>query len=306
MKYIIRFANYKGLTGAERIQVFSLLLTGVAADWFTTLTGPQTANWTAVEREFRTMFLRPAVLRYQEASNLWLNPQGATERVDVFVTRLKRAAANLNLPDDLLQMAVLNGLRSQIRTHCLTQGCQTLEETVQAARIAEASISADPVTDLLLQTLRSNAETVLKQQGDLKQIATKIASLEAAQKPSSAESDVSAVDNSKPKVDATRAAAVPRGTETRPTNWQGNRPRFNPRQQQKQLYGERQQDQQQQTQQQQFNTARVSPSDACYRCGLYHEQGAFCKGIGVTCFRCGKANHLARVCRSAPLTQQQQ
>ena len=258
----------------------------------------------ASEREFRAVFLRPAVLRYQEASNLWLNPQGAAERVDVFVTRLKRTAEDLNLPDNMLQMAVLNGLRSQIRTHCLTQGCQTLEETVQAARIAEASISADPVTDLLLQTLKCNAETALKQQGDLKQIATKIASLEAAQKPSLVENEVSAVDNSKRQTEAPRTAGA--RSSDRPT-WQ--RLRFNPRQQQRQLYGERQQQQQQQTQQQptqqQFNsTNRMTSSGACYRCGSYHDQGAVCRAIGLTCFKCGKINHLARVCRSAPLTQQ--
>ena len=45
LKYFIRFANYKGLTDGERIQVLSLLLTGVAADWFTTLTRPQTASY---------------------------------------------------------------------------------------------------------------------------------------------------------------------------------------------------------------------------------------------------------------------
>ena len=319
LKFYIKFANFKGLSDRERVDVFSLLLTGVAGDWFATLSAAQTANWAAVEKEFRAMFSRPSCLRYQEASSLWLNPQGSNEKVDVFVTRLKKDASRLNLPEHLLQYAVLNGLRPQIRTHCLTQGCTTLEETIRAARIAEASAAGDPVTELLMATLKSTAANALRQEADLKSLANKVAAMQLPPKSSSSEQSelkaqsgqtpVGAVDHRQHQqfngTNRWRQAEPPR----RGMNYArgGMRGSFNPRQQQRQHYGEQQQLRQQQQQQHTGLPQTDYQSGPSMRGSSgwtsTKPRGIF-RAMTLTCNRCGRVGHYARDCRTK-LDQQQ-
>jgi hypothetical protein len=81
--------------------------------------------------------------------------QRPDERVDDFIVRLKRCARRLNITDDTFHHAVLHGLRGPIRLHVLQQGVRDLQQTLRAARIAEASTAADPLTSLLLETTKT-------------------------------------------------------------------------------------------------------------------------------------------------------
>jgi hypothetical protein len=100
--------------------------------------------------------------------------------VDDFVTRLKRCAKRLNITDDTLHFAVIHGLRSPIRLHVLQQGVQDLEQTLRAARIAEASTATDPLTALLLETIKTTTQAAEKQAADIKDLSMKVSALSAS------------------------------------------------------------------------------------------------------------------------------
>ena len=313
LRHFERFSALKSLNEAEKIQVFSLFLTSVALDWWNTLSPDKITSWATVEREFRNMFAKPAILRYQQASSLFLSPQQATERVDVFITRLKKDAARLNIPDQMLLYAILNGLRGPIRTHCLTQNCQTLEQIIHAARVAEASAAGDPVSEILMSALRSTTAAAVKQEADIKTLTDKVAALEAPRPTQDMRSPVATGSQSAQIVNALQPQQQSQQVTPRPwhSNVQkgrggstfrgGSRPTFNPRQQQRQHYGERQVQQQQQYRP--VDRSQTQQQRVCYRCGASHEPP--CRFVNQSCFNCGKTGHSSRVCRSAAKPSQQ-
>jgi hypothetical protein len=85
----------------------------------------------------------------------------------------------INITDDTLHFAVIHGLRSPIRLHVLQQGVQDLEHTLRAARIAEASTATDPLTALLLETIKTTTQAAEKQAAEIKDLSMKVSALSA-------------------------------------------------------------------------------------------------------------------------------
>jgi hypothetical protein len=105
---------------------------------------------------FKANCFKSEQLKWKEASKLWNQPQGATERVVDFITRIRRSARRLKLTDDLI-FAVLNGLKPVYCSHSLQQRVRTLQATSEAARIAESSVSVDPLTTLLMENMKTTS-----------------------------------------------------------------------------------------------------------------------------------------------------
>lgn len=60
------------------------------------------------------------------------------------MTRLKKCARRVNISDEMLNFAIIQGLRAPLRIHVLQQGVKDLRQTLRSAKIAEASQAADP------------------------------------------------------------------------------------------------------------------------------------------------------------------
>jgi hypothetical protein len=299
LKYFIKFANFKGLTERDRIDIFAMLLQDGAADWFNTLSESQTRSWDAVEREFRAMYSKPDVLKYQEASALWLNPQKSDERVDLFITRLKKEASRLNMPDNMLHYAVLNGLRPAIRSHCLQQGTRTLDETLKAARIAEASQASDPLTSLLMETIKVTSQAAQKQAADIAQLTKQVASLN--DKPEALAQPVNTVGPTDQQSGRGPPGRGPyrQGQGHNDGHPQGRPQQPRPQQQQRMLYSQRAQQQQQAPTSNSNSAAARASGGTCFRCGRDDCRGRdSCYARDQVCRNCRKIGHFARVCRS--------
>jgi hypothetical protein len=67
---------------------------------------------------------------------------------------MKKCANKVGMTDDVLHYAIINGLRPNIRTHVLQQGVGELAETIKRAKIAEAASTADPITSLLVESIK--------------------------------------------------------------------------------------------------------------------------------------------------------
>jgi hypothetical protein len=50
--------------------------------------------------------------------------------------------------------AMINGIRPNIRTRVLQQGVGELAATIKRAKIAEAASTADPITSLLVESIK--------------------------------------------------------------------------------------------------------------------------------------------------------
>jgi hypothetical protein len=78
-------------------------------------------------------------LKWKEAGALWSQAQGPDERVEDYVTRLRKAAKRLEFPPEVLLYAVINDLRAPIKLHVVQSGTETLEKVVHNAKLAEAA-----------------------------------------------------------------------------------------------------------------------------------------------------------------------
>jgi hypothetical protein len=116
-------------------------------------------------------------LLWKESGDLSNQMQRPNERIDDFITRLKRCSRRLNLTDDTFHHAVLHGLRGPIRQHVLQQGDRDLQQTLRAALIAKASTAADPLTSLLLETIKTTTIMAERRAADIKKLFAEVFAL---------------------------------------------------------------------------------------------------------------------------------
>jgi hypothetical protein len=107
-----------------------------ASDWLTTLPNKIKNDYRRLLEAFRTNYYKSSELRWKEVGALWNQVQGLDERVEDFVTRLRKAAKRLNFLPAVLHYEVISGLRSPIRLHEVQQCVTTLENTLRAAKKA--------------------------------------------------------------------------------------------------------------------------------------------------------------------------
>jgi hypothetical protein len=285
LEYFERYCDFRRLVPADRLNLFGIMLHEGAADWFSTLPAEQKTQYTDLVKAFKANYYKSAELKWREAGQLWNQAQGAEERVEDYVTRLRKAARRLELPPEVLHYAVINGLRGPIRLHVVQQGVKSLDDTIRAAKVAEAAASTTPdvMPMMMLDAMKATAQASEKQAAELKQLAARVATLSAA-----------AVAAAVPVEPIMAITGQPQG--------QGRALRPTPQNQQRQAYAQRAANRtdggprsfaptNQQPQQQ-------SQRPACGRCGWSHQPGN-CRADGQLCRSCGKAGHFARVCRSA-------
>jgi len=118
-------------------------------------------------------------------ANVWNTKQEESESVNVFLTRLKVLSRRSKITEESLHYAFLNGLKPQIRLNCLQNGVSTLENTLRSALVAEVSGISDPMTSLILDSLKQNSATVEKQLLQITALSDKVnaLSLTAASQP---------------------------------------------------------------------------------------------------------------------------
>lgn len=294
VNYFERYSAYRGLNDINKLHLFGILLHGGAADWLSTLSSVDTATYASLLAVFKANYFKSEQLRWKEASELWNQPQGPTERVDDFITRIRRAARRLNITEDMLHYAVLNGLRSPIRCHVLQQGVKNLQATIDAARIAESSVATDPLTALLMENIKATSLAAEKQAADLRELSVKVSALSAAASTSASSQNVihTPVASADSRYNQTDNRSLPRSSR----NYNQRPVKQTPQRLQRQNYVRMQLNRQSDR----TPTTPLSPAQGvdCTRCGAQHTNGA-CRADGQVCRRCGKMNHFARVCRSA-------
>jgi hypothetical protein len=179
----------------------------------------------------------------------------------------------------------------------LQQGVRDFPQTLRAARIAEASTAADPLTSLLLETIKTTTNMAEKQAADIKELSAKVSALAIPNNETTAPVTYAENDN-------LAANAVGRNNNAPRRTFNDNRRRDNfrprvvkqtPQNIQRANYA-RQTANRESVIQTSFRQPQATSYD-CRNCGLYHQRGE-CKAFGQRCNHCGKIGHFARVCRS--------
>jgi len=155
--------QFKRLNEADTKGLFAMLLHGPASDWLSTLNLPGGTTFAGIMDKFKANYFPSVELKWREMANIWNTKQEESEGVNVFLTRLKVLSRRLTITEESLHYAFLNGLKPQIRLHCLQNGVSTLENTLRSALVAEVSGISDPMTSLILDSLKQNSAALEKQ-----------------------------------------------------------------------------------------------------------------------------------------------
>jgi hypothetical protein len=179
LEYFERCCDFRQLGPADRLKLLSILLHEGAADWLSTLPAEQKAQYADLVKAFKANYYKSPELRWKEAGALWNQAQGVEEKVADFLTTFKKAARRLELPQEVLHYAVINGLRAPLRLHVVQQSVKSLDDTIRAAKVAEAAASTTPdvMPMLLLDAMKATAQASEKQAIELKQLAARVATL---------------------------------------------------------------------------------------------------------------------------------
>ena len=113
-----------------------MLLRGIAADWYISLTDKQKQDWKLFEGQFANRVFPSAVEKLKGMQVIWNMRQGQT--VDEFLRYMqKQQRLYQNLSEKSLKTAIMLGLRSDIKKHVILANPQSIPELIQAAKIAE-------------------------------------------------------------------------------------------------------------------------------------------------------------------------
>jgi hypothetical protein len=137
------YAKLRALSPAAQKHYFQLLMVDDAATWVRTLPAPISGNLKQLFGEFTKRFSLTDLDRWKKASMLWTREQSADESVDKYVSDLRNAARIIPITDNaMLQFAIIRGLRSDIKLHVLQSSPTSIDDVIQAARVAETALAA--------------------------------------------------------------------------------------------------------------------------------------------------------------------
>jgi len=292
-----RYCEHRRLGNEEKRTLFPLMLRQGALDWVSTLGGEAFATYETLKEAFKANYFGPPELRWQATGSLWNESQRPAERVEDFVTRIRKGARRLRLEPQAITDVVLHGLRPAIRMHVLQRGAENLDQLVRYAKIAEAVAPSMGETSsaALMDIMRASAVANERQAAELKTLTGKVAALIGGRV-----AGINAISGS-------GAAPAPMGTQRVTFNRQPYRQDFraSPQQQQRTNYSRMANNRQPNQGARPFvsrqpNTASGS---VCDRCALSHPPGS-CRAEGEICRACGRVGHYARACRQRSHVQQ--
>lgn len=286
LEYFERYCSHRRLPEHEKLTLFGLMMREGAADWLSTLPGESLDDYSHLRRAFKDNYFRPEELRWRETGLLWSQSQKEDEKVEDFVTRMRKGAKRLDMEPKSLCDAVLNGLRPQIRMFVLQQKIETLDDLIRAAKIAEAVAPTnigDSMSTLLVQAMKASTEANKKQAEEIRELTSKF----------------TALTHHREKVEMIRTPnQTPKGRFNY-TQTPQNRQRFN----YARNFGDHPaQPAFRRPQQKEEDYNWQQRQNACMRCGYTHAAGN-CRAIGQRCNFCQKVGHFAKTCLAARQNQ---
>ena len=134
------YAEYRGLDPVANLRLVKAMLTEEACDWLESLPNDAKDTIDHLAESFKTRFIRPPVLRFKSACELFGRRQGNDESVDAYVSRLRGLSKRVEVNDDTLLYAFVSGLKPRIASFVLGKNPATVQAAIDDARIAEMSL----------------------------------------------------------------------------------------------------------------------------------------------------------------------
>lgn len=278
-KQFEKYIEFRNVTTEERKRaIFQILLRGPAAEWLDVLPQAQKEDWDSMRAAFRLRYMATEALQAKCTKDLFSLRQLPHESVDDFVVKMRKIASTINVDDNLLKNAVLNGLRPNIASAIRMQKPNDLNDILTAGRIAELSATSSAEESLVYQQLADMQVEMRRLTSRMDRMSTY--NVDNTRSPSSSPTP-------------TRRVTFEQRRQ-QPKQWQ------QPTKQQQSPIFHRSApgSAQRSTQQQDDRTVKDATCKRCARPMVTHKNN-ICIAMGKTCVACGKPNHFWQACLSA-------
>jgi hypothetical protein len=312
----LMYCDFKKLDGRDQLQLFKLLMKDQARDWLNSLPDYKVNDIHDLITEFKKRHELTRVDKWRQTTDIWRRQQRADESVNDYVTSMQTAARRIDMADNMLVDAIIQGLLPEIRLFVLQSGAEDLDEICQKAKVAEAARAATQNNSTHLEQLSTKIDTLLEKIANNPERKVTFSQSTVAAEPgrSTNDSRPSRTDyrNRDISRSPSRSPARPSASFDRTTAYQRQQsPNFRrddrgvPRPQTSWRPPFRQQSpgaSYGQPAPWRNNTStsyrpRFIGNNKCFCCGRDHARGRqFCPAANLQCHLCGKIGHIAPVC----------
>ena len=150
LRHFRNYCTYKEYGDAKSLALLKVLLTGNAALWLDTLPQATLGDLGRLTEAFKERYEIPELMRFKSAKEIFSRRQQIGESADDYAAAIRRLARIVQVDDSVTRYAILNGYLPHIAQHVLTQRPDTLEATLEAARVAELTNPIKSATEEVL------------------------------------------------------------------------------------------------------------------------------------------------------------
>jgi len=144
VEYWRRFKNYlefKQITNdADKLRLAKAMCIGEAGDWSDNLDSTARSNFQAFSQAFEKRWVKPSILRFRSARDMFSKKQEPKETVDSYASRTRKLGNKIDASDETMRYAFVSGLKPKIASFVLSKEPETMNQALDAARVAEMSI----------------------------------------------------------------------------------------------------------------------------------------------------------------------
>lgn len=272
VKEFERYVEWKNVTTDDRKRaLFAVLLRDNAGAWYDTISDADKSSFDALRTAFNKRYLLTDAVQHRSARDLFTKKQADSETVDDFVASVRRLALLIGANDDVIRWVLLCGLKPHISAIVAQQKATTVDEILDAARLAELTTQPSSSDTIILDQLAKLQSEVRRLGQD------RVTAVGPSRSPTPERRRVSF------EYDYDRRSPP---SNVRPSLSSGN-------------HGQRRAPPS-------YNWPSKSghqfaDQPACFRCAKLNCSGqrGMCAAFGKLCFSCGKPNHVSRACKSA-------
>lgn len=278
VKAFERYVEWKNVTTDDRKRaLFAVLLRDNAGAWYDTISDSDKSSFDTLRVAFNKRYLSTDAVKHRSARDLFTKKQAESETVDDFVASVRRHAQLIGANDDVIKWVLLCGLKPHISAIVTQQKADTVDEILDAARLAELTAAPPSTSDNMIIL-----DQIAQLQSEVRRLGREHVTAIGPSRSPTPERRRVLFDN-----DYTRRSPGPnvrlynRSSLSSGSQGQLRAPSSS--------HGPLK------------NGHQYSDQSTCRRCARQNCTGqrGMCTGYGKQCFSCGKFNHVSRACTAA-------
>ena len=159
LRHFENYCKYKDYNKVKALALLKVLFVGNAAIWLDSLPQDVRDDYNHFIVAFEERYKKPELLTLKSAKERFSRKQGNAETVDDFIAHMRKLANQIEADERLTRYAIQNGLKPHISAYVTQQKCESLDQLIDAARLAEITMPEPQSAD----------NTVLSQSADMRQ-----------------------------------------------------------------------------------------------------------------------------------------